>query len=120
MRPVKLIPHTSGYTTLAFPLVLTKAETEAFHKACKMYNRNTTPVITSILLLSDVETTLWWGRQEGPDKFDVVKNMFETADKYFIPINGMDRVSKPSYYSSLNIYFSDLLPLAISLFTRAY
>jgi hypothetical protein len=69
-----------------------------------VYNRNTTPVVTSILLLSDVETTLWWGRQEGPDQFNVVKDMFETADKYFIPINGMDRVSKPSYPSS-RIFF---------------
>jgi hypothetical protein len=100
MRPIELIPQTSAspkYSTFSYPLVLTRAETEAFHKKCKAHKSNVTPVVNAILVLADVETTLWWGRHQGKDKFNVVKQMFETADVFPIPINGMDRVSKLGY-----------------------
>src|ERR1700727_1021145 len=100
MRPVDPIPQTSKHSTLSYAIVLTRAETEAFHKKCKAHKSNVTPVVNSILVLADVETALWWGRRQGKDKFNVVKKMFETADLFPIPVNGMDRVSKQ--YLSIN------------------
>jgi hypothetical protein len=91
MRPVDPIPQTSKHSTLSYAIVLTRAETEAFHKKCKAHKSNVTPVVNSLLVLADVETTLWWGRRQGKEKFNVVKQMFETADVFPIPINGMDR-----------------------------
>jgi hypothetical protein len=102
MRPVELVSETSTspqYSTLSYPIVLTKAETAAFHKECKRHKSNVTPVVNAILVLADVETTLWWGLHRGQEKFNVVKQMFETAEQFPIPINGMDRVSKQPYPS---------------------
>jgi hypothetical protein len=66
-----------------------------FHKECKAHNSNVTPVVNALLVLADVETALWASRQGGKDKFNEVKQMFETADLFHIPINAIDRVSKP-------------------------
>jgi hypothetical protein len=94
MRPIELVPQTSKYTTLSHPIELNRAETKAFHKECKAHKSNVTPVVNAMLVLADVETTLWWGLQRGGDKFNAVKQMFETADLFPIPMNGMDRVSQ--------------------------
>jgi hypothetical protein len=97
MRPIELIPQTSAspkYSTFSYPLVLTRAETEAFHKKCKAHKSNVTPVVNAILVLADVETTLWQARHQGGAKFNVVKQMFETTDEYPFPANSMDRVSE--------------------------
>jgi hypothetical protein len=59
-----------------------------------VHKSNVTPVVNAILVLADVETALWVGRQGGMDKFNEVKNMFDTADLFHIPINAVDRVSK--------------------------
>jgi len=100
MRPVDPIPQTSKHSTLSYAIVLTDAETQAFHKKCKAHKSNVTPVVNSILVLADVETTLWWGRRQGKEKFNVVKQMFETADLFPIPINAMDRRAafRPEHY----------------------
>jgi len=101
MRPIELIPPTSptsptapAHTTLSYPIILSKASTASFHKACKKHKSNITPVINAILVLADVETTLWWGLRSGgqEEKFGVVKEMFESSEYFPIPINGMDRV----------------------------
>ena len=97
MRPVELVsqsPTSPAHTTLSFPIILNRADTAAFHKECKRHKSNVTPVVNAILVLADVETTLWWGLQRGQEKFGVVKEMFESADYFPIPINGMDRVSQ--------------------------
>ena len=76
------------------PIILNRAETEAFHKECKAHQSNVTPVVNSLLVLADVETSLWWAHRQGVEQFNAVKNMFETADLFPVPLNGMDRVSK--------------------------
>jgi hypothetical protein len=102
VRPVELVSQTSTspqYSTLSFPIILNRADTAAFHKECKRHKFNVTPVVNAILVLADVETTLWWGLHGGQEKFNLVKEMYETADLFPIPINGMDRVSQQSYSS---------------------
>ena len=59
-----------------------------------MHKYNVTPVVNAILVLADVETALWWGCRGGEEKFNVVKQMFETADLFPIPINAVDRVGE--------------------------
>jgi hypothetical protein len=86
---------------------------------CKSQKYNVTPVVNAILVLADVETTLRMGLYGGKDKFNEVKQMFESSDLFAIPINAMDRVSKQSY-APLNCYMtSNCTSSAISLFARA-
>jgi hypothetical protein len=122
MRPVELVSQTSTspqYSTLSFPIILNRADTAAFHKECKKHKCNVTPVVNAILVLADVETTMWWGLRSGQEKFNVVKEMFETADLFPVPINGMDRVSQQSDSSLRMSYDGYFLPLAISFCPRA-
>jgi hypothetical protein len=84
---------------------------------CKAHKSNVTPVINSILVLAEVETTLWWGYRQGQDKFDVVKRMFDTADLFPI-FNMMDRVSKLHYLSMDRIISGQLLLISGGVYAR--
>ena len=92
-RPVEPLPQTTGYSTVSFPIVLTKSETDAFHEVCKSRKYSVTPVVNSILVLADVETALWVAVQGGIDKFNEMRNVFESADLFAIPTNSINLVS---------------------------
>jgi hypothetical protein len=77
-------------------------------------------VVNAILVLADVETTLWWGHRRGKDKFDVVKQMFETADLFPIGINAVNRVSGHVTFHLRYLMVGYSLPLAISNLARIY